>query len=598
MAGNLFDSIDGVGPGSGIGAGSSEAGDATIALAASAPWAARSPFRPEADRDLMLVPRVPDWSADPAARQALAQIAADPAVDEVREHERGVDVRLADDWIEARGEALEAGTVPETNADLAAGGPYAVYFWGANTTKALHIGHLRNLALGNALAAALRTGGARVEARSLICDVGRSMGEAMAGVVASGRADDVLGAEGGEKSDHFVGLCYADYVRAGRQGQGDDGAEDSVARETALYKDKADELMMRVLGGDQRALELWSKTRAAVISGQRKTLARLGVPFDKVIFESDFLPEVAELTNLGLREGTLRRRADGMVFYPTEREELEEMPLVRSDGLPTQHMRALAYWSAAPELDDFTSLQVCGTEWVSHVTCRRQLLDALAIAPSNGHPNPVANGNGRGGPPTHDVFHGMVARSGEAVSSSKKGALLIDDLVEWADDQLGADPALAAVRERHPQPERIAPRVVLAYFLLQTTSKRVEFEPELLLEPERSLGWDIVAAQAHRSGVLAAAGAPAAGGGSMTRGGGGSGDGGADDPDYRFAVVQAELFRRHLRSAVADLDPVPLARYLSHFARWYTAEDRSPRVEAVAQAVLDEGVRGLGLEAA
>ena len=28
------------------------------------------------------------------------------------------------------------------------------------------------------------------------------------------------------------------------------------------------------------------------------------------------------------------------------------MPLVRSDGLPTQHMRALAYWSAAPELDD------------------------------------------------------------------------------------------------------------------------------------------------------------------------------------------------------------------------------------------------------
>ena len=54
------------------------------------------------------------------------------------------------------------------------------------------------------------------------------------------------------------------------------------------------------------------------------------------------------------------------------------MPLVRSDGLPTQHMRALAYWSAAPELDGMTSLQVCGTEWVAHVTCRRQLLDELA----------------------------------------------------------------------------------------------------------------------------------------------------------------------------------------------------------------------------
>jgi arginyl-tRNA synthetase len=563
MAGNLFDSIDGTVTG----------GDGA------APWAARSPFRPEADRDLMLVPRVRDWTADAGAREALDRIAADPAVAAVHEHPKGVDVRLADDWVAARGEAFDSGVPdPKANANLAAGERYAVYFWGANTTKALHVGHLRNLALGNAIAAGLRVGGAKVENRSLICDVGRSMGEAMAGVVASGRADDDLAAENGngEKSDHFVGLCYSEYVAASRNGtgDGDDGAEDSVAREAALYEDKADELMMRVLSGDQRALELWSKTRAWVISGQRKTLSRLGVPFDKVIFESDFLPEVAELTNLGLREGTLRRREDGMVFYPTEREELEEMPLVRSDGLPTQHMRALAYWSAAPELDDYTSLQVCGTEWVSHVTCRRQLLDVLATASSNGHPNPVTNGNGRGGPPTHDVFHGMVARSNEAVSSSKEGALLIDDLVEWAEDRLLADPELGEVRSRHPQPERIAARVVLAYFLLQTTSKRVEFEPELLFEPERSLGWDIVCAQARR-GV----------------------EGAADDLDYRFAVVQSELFRRHLRSAVAELDPVPLARYLSHFSRWYGAEERSPRVDVVTQTVLDAGVRGLGLEA-
>jgi arginyl-tRNA synthetase len=563
MGGNLFDSIDGT----------------VIAGYGAAPWAARSPFRPEADRDLMLVPRVRDWTAHAGAREVLDRIAADPAVAAVHEHPKGVDVRLSDEWIAARGEALESGAPDlKANADLAAGERYAVYFWGANTTKALHVGHLRNLALGNAIAAGLRVGGAKVENRSLICDVGRSMGEAMAGVVASGRADDDLGAEGGsgEKSDHFVGLCYSEYVAASRNGagDGDDGAEDSVAREAALYEDKADELMMRVLAGDQRALELWSKTRAWVISGQRKTLSRLGVPFDKVIFESDFLPEVAELTNLGLREGTFRRRQDGMVFYPTEREELEEMPLVRSDGLPTQHMRALAYWSAAPELDDFTSLQVCGTEWVPHVTCRRQLLDALATAPSNGHANPVTNGNGRGGPPTHDVFHGMVARSNEAVSSSKEGALLIDDLVEWVDDRLLSDPDLAEVRSRHPQPERMAARIVLAFFLLQTTSKRVEFEPEFHFEPERSLGWDIVVAQARR-GV----------------------EGTADDLDHRFAVVQSELLRRHLRSVVAELDPVPLARYLSHFSRWYSAADRSPRVDAVAQAVLDDGIRGLGLEA-
>src|SRR4029077_14550521 len=358
---------------------------------------------------------------------------------------------------------------------------------------------------------------------------------------------------GAQKADHFVGSCYADYVKAGRaNGDGADGAEDSVARESATYNDKADQLMRRVLAGDQRALELWSKTRAWVISGQRKTLARLGVPFDKVIFESDFLPEVAELTNLGLAEGTLRRRPDGMVIYPTQREELEEMPLVGGDGLPTQNMRRSAYWAAAPELDGLTSLQVCGTEWFAHVTCRRQLLDVLAAARSNGHPNPVANGNGRGGPRSHDVFHGMVARRKEAISSSKKGALLIDDMVEWADERIAADPELEEVRRAHPHPDRGARRGIPGWFLLTTTSKGVEFEPELLFEPERSLGWDIVVAQANRA--AAPVGAGASGGVAVATGGGGSG--GAEDPDYRFAVVQSELFRRHLRSAVADLDPV------------------------------------------
>jgi arginyl-tRNA synthetase len=222
----------------------------------------------------MLVPRVPDWESSPEARAALERIEAEPSVESVFEQGGQLRVRLSADWIEREGAALEAGEeLRAAHADLAAGQRYAVYFWGANTTKALHIGHLRNLAIGNAIGASLTQAGARVEHRSLICDVGRSMGEAMAGVVErSGSDGPNWGPEGEEKSDHFVGACYAEYVQAGRASGGDDeadGAEDSVAREEALYNDKADELMMRVLSGDQQALELWSKTRAWVISGQR-----------------------------------------------------------------------------------------------------------------------------------------------------------------------------------------------------------------------------------------------------------------------------------------------------------------------------------------
>ena len=391
-------------------------------------WAARAPYRPEPGFDLMLIPRLPggaDWRQDQEARAALDRIEAEPWVASVSREGKQPTVRLADDWIEGRGQQIHSGSDGDAEfAEMAGGNRYAVYFWGANTTKALHIGHLRNLAVGNAVAGALKQAGARVENRSLICDVGRSMGEAMAGVAT--RAGEDAGPDSSQKSDHFVGFCYADYVTASRNGgAGDDGAEDSVARESSMYDDKADEMMMRVLSGDQKALELWSKTRSWVISGQRKTLARLGIAFDKVIFESDFLPEVAEFMNKGLAEGTLTRRwGDDMVMYETEREELEEMPLVRSDGLPTQHMRALAYWAAADELDDVISMQVCGNEWVAHVTCRRKLIDELGLANGNGY------GSARGGgPPTYDIFHGMVARENESISSSKKGALLIDDLV-------------------------------------------------------------------------------------------------------------------------------------------------------------------------
>jgi hypothetical protein len=296
-----------------------------------------------------------------------------------------------------------------------------------------------------------------------------------------------------------------------------------------------------------------------------------------VIFESDFLPEVAALTNQGLSEGKLVRRAgDRMVTYLTEREELEEMPLVRADGLPTQHMRALAYWSAAPELDDVISLQVCGTEWVSHVTCRRKLIDYLGVTNGNGY----ASAKG-GGPPTFDVFHGMVARQKRAITSSEEGALLIDDLIERLEEDLESDPEAAAVRAAHPHPDRVAAQVALGYFLMQQTSKRVEFEPEKLLEDKGSLGWDLARALGHRGGAAPLAAARP-----------------AEDPDYRFAVVQSEMYRRHLRSAVEEFDAVPLARYLSHFARWYREDERAPEVERVALPLLELGLRGLGLEGA
>jgi hypothetical protein len=572
---------------------------------AHAPWAARAPRIPNGRFDIKLVPRSPNWEHDPESLRVLEHVESQPWADTLTRKPDGVELRLSDSWIETTGAALEAGGGAEAAlVDLARGGRYAVQFWDANATKALHVGHLRNLALGNSLAAALEQGGGEVERRSIISDAGRSMGEAMAGIIRSGSHAQSW-PEGDQKSDHFVGLCYADYVAAGAIAEeGIDEREDSLTRELRMQNDAADELLKRVLESDGEALELWFKTRAWVISGQRKTLARLGVAFDRVFFESDFLQDGAELCERGLREGKLTRREDGVIVYATGLEDLEQMPLVRADGQTTQHMRAVSYWMGAPGLEGVTTLQICGTEWVSHATGIRNLMEELTPAENGGShsattgspapaenagshsgamssPAPAENGGlHRGIHPTHDIFHGMVSQQKRAVSSSDEGGLLIDDLIEWVESQIDSNTQMREVRRAHPSPEQIPAQIALGYFLPYPVTPRVDFDTGKLLTERESLGWDLVRARAHRGEQTVSPGHRP-----------------AEDPDYRCAVVQSEIYRRHLRLAVERYDVTPLALYLRHLARWYMERERSSHVERVIHTLLDRSARGLGLEA-
>jgi arginyl-tRNA synthetase len=536
---------------------------------APAPWAARAPRRPQRNYDIKLVPRAVDWRSHAPSLQALAQIEREPWVAMVTGEGDAVRLRLTDEWIELAGAALEAGGSSESPlSDLAHGQRLSVQFWDANATKALHVGHLRNLAIGNALASALTQAGAQVERRSRISDIGRAMGEAIAGVLQSPRRAPGW-TDGAEKSDHFVGMCYADYVAAtGSLAAGEgERVEDSLSREVLIRDDAADEVIKRVLRGEREAVELWYKTRAWVIAGQRKTLARLGIPFDRVFFESDFLSETAELADAGLRSGVLRRREDGVIVYPSGLDELEELALVRADGLSTQHMRSLTYAVTAPELEGMTSLQVTGSEWVSHVRSIRRLAGAL---------RPDLNG---GFHPSRSIFHGMVSSHKRALTSSA-GALLIDELADWLEAEIDSDPSRREVRRAHPYPERIAAEIMLGYFLPHPATLDMDFDPDRLLSGRESVGWDLARALARRSRGCARERRPVA------------------DRDYRFAVIQSELYRRYLRLAVERLDVRPLAHYLRHLSRWYTERERSEAVERVVRTLLERSARGLGLEAA
>ena len=538
------------------------------------PWRAQLPRRQDESFDLLLVSTASRAHERPALLRAIERIEAQPWAAAVSDHGKTLRLRLADSWVQDVGAELQAGGAAEaTLADLAHGERFSVQFWDANATKALHIGHLRNLAIGNSLAAALHQAGAHVERRSRISDMGRGMGEAMAGVLHSDRHAQGL-SNTDSKSDHFVGMCYADYVAAATAG-GDaarnpeqlEHAEDSLSREVTVQHDEADELIKRVLSGEPDALALWYKTRAWVISGQRRTLSRLGIPFDRVLFESDFLQETNAIAESGLDTGILRRREDGVVVYDSGVAELAEVPLVRADGVSTQHLRSLTYALHAPDLDGLVSMQVTGSEWLSHLTSIRKLAAAL---------RPDLNGSFH---PSSSIFHGMVSIDDQALHSSG-GAFLIDDLLDWINAQIDGDPRYADVRSAHPYPERIASQLALAYFLHDQVASDIDFDPANLFSTEDSLGWDLVRARAHSS--------PHATLTTTTP---------AKDPDYRYAVLQSELYRRYLRLAVERRDVWPLAHYLKRLARWYLKRPRSEHVESVVHTILDRSARGLGLEA-
>jgi hypothetical protein len=249
------------------------------------------------------------------------------------------------------------------------------------------------------------------------------------------------------------------------------------------------------------------------------------------------------------------------------------LPLVRADGLATQHLRALAYCMTAPELEQTTSLQVCGAEWVAHLSSIEKLAGELRPgSDAKFHPN-------------HTIFHGMVSRQKRALTSSA-GALLIDELIEWVDAQIEADANRRAVRRAQFSPERVAAQVTLGYFLHRTATPDIDFDPEDLLGLDDSLGGELARARAHAGGV----------GGHPSKGGP-TGRLPINDPDYRFAVVQSELYRRYLRLAVQRRDVWPLAHYLRRLARWYLRAERSEHVEHLVHTLLDRSARGLGLDA-
>jgi arginyl-tRNA synthetase len=473
-------------------------------------------------------------------------------------------VRLDDALLAELGGKLEVGDGDAlATEDLLAGRRAVVQFCNPNATKALHVGHMRNVALGQSFACALEAAGARVERQCEISDTGRQIGEAMAGYLhyAGGATPETAG----KKSDRFVGEWYVRYVRENSVIPDDVSEYDvAVARELTEQDDLAGSLLDRWSAGDGEAIDLWEKLRAWVLSGQAETLARLGIRFDRPLFTSDYRSPLQALVKAETERGTFERAEDGVLVYETGREEYPRFPLARPDGASTMNLRSLTIWlELAAELPEATYVHLCGVEWQECVACINEILGRLRPEVSL--------------EPKHDVIHGMVSTDAGVASSSEGGDVLVDDLL----DELAGSPQVAGLAiegRRDCEAEDLAAIVALGFCQDRPLAKSLKATRASMLE------------QTSTGRLLAQAWIKAS-----SPGADGPPDPRPDDPVYRFAVVQSQVLRQLLGAGLRQVDLLDSIRFLVRFGEWYLAQPADPSTARVMRALLEKGFRSLGL---
>lgn len=337
-----------------------------------------------------------------------------------------------------------------------------------NTNKPLHLGHLRNDALGESLSRILRFAGTDVCKADLINDRGVHIMKSMLAYKmfheAAGDTPESLHVKG----DHFVGQCYVEYAKAEKD-------DPSLAQ-------KAEQMLVKWEAGDKDVCELWQKMNRWTIDGIEETYRRTGVSFDKVYYESNTYLLGKDEVLRGLKSGVFFKAEDGSIRCDitdavgiSRDGKRQEKVLLRSDGTAvyiTQDIGTAILRHKEWPYDKM--IYVVASEQAYHFKALFYILRRLGYEWAK---NLV------------HLSYGLVNLP-EGRMKSREGTVVdADDLL----DSLKAD-ALQEIRERKAQAassaeenDDIAEKVALGalhYYLLSGTPQK-----DMLFDPKKSLSF-------------------------------------------------------------------------------------------------------------
>ena len=208
-----------------------------------------------------------------------------------------------------------------------------------NTNKPLHLGHVRNNLLGNALANIVAANGNKVVKTNIVNDRGIHICKSMLAWKKYGNGETPE--TSGKKGDHLVGDYYVSFdkhykaevkeLMAKFTAQGMSGDEAKAEAESPLMQE-AREMLVKWEAGDPEVRGLWEMMNNWVYAGFDETYKKMGVSFDKIYYESNTYLEGKEKVMEGLEKGFFYKKEDGSVWADLTAEGLDHKLLLRGDG--------------------------------------------------------------------------------------------------------------------------------------------------------------------------------------------------------------------------------------------------------------------------
>ena len=258
-----------------------------------------------------------------------------------------------------------------------------------NTNKPLHLGHVRNNLLGNALANIVAANGNKVVKTNIVNDRGIHICKSMLAWKKYGNGETPE--TSGKKGDHLVGDYYVSFdkhykaelseLMAGftAQGMSDDEAKAKAEAASPLMQE-AREMLVKWDAGDPEVRGLWEMMNNWVYAGFDETYKKMGVSFDKIYYESNTYLEGKEKVMEGLEKGFFFKKEDGSVWADLTAEGLDHKLLLRGDGTSvymTQDIGTAKLRFADYPIDKM--IYVVGNEQNYHFQVLSILLDKLGF---------------------------------------------------------------------------------------------------------------------------------------------------------------------------------------------------------------------------